>query len=128
MKFLILPLFLILLSCTDDRPHNYSKEEIFMMAREGDPEVEVIVPKSISESLVNCTDYKPACRYGFRVKIKRIQMVAIYYENQDNALKAATRIRGYVARNWVFDEVKGEPILERFVKKYFDAHDTDSSK
>lgn len=112
------------LSCSsDDEKPNFSRDEFLKMAREGDPNLEVIVPSSFTESLVNCGDYKPACRYGYRVKIKRIDAVVLFYEDQKNALAAAKRIKGFVARNWVFDEVRGEPILERFVKKYTQAVD-----
>jgi hypothetical protein len=45
----------------------------------------------------------------------------LYYLNQDRALKSAKRIRGYVSRNWVFDDVRGEPILERLIMKHMDA-------
>ena len=48
-------------------------------------------------------------------------MAALFYDDQKDALKAAKRIKGYVSRNWVLDEVRGEPVLERFVVKYLKA-------
>ena len=122
MKLLLsLCIFISLSGCFSDELPNYSREQLLNMGREGDPNLEVLVPASISESLVNCHEYTPSCRFGYRVIIKKIEMVALFYEKQDDALKAAKRVRGYVARNWVFDDVAGEPILERFVQKYFKA-------
>ena len=100
---------------------NFSREEFLAMARKGDPNLKIRTPKSITDVLVNCNDYTPACRYGYRVIVKRIEMVVLYYEDQKNALKAAKRAKAYIARNWVLDEVRGEPILERFSTKYLEA-------
>ena len=120
MKWLA-PLFFIFLACTKSGVPNYSPQEFEEMAKQGDPDLEVVIPKSISEQLVDCSEYTPPCRYGIIVIIKKIKMRPLYYDDQKKALEAAKRIRGYVARNWVLDDVTGEPVLERFVVKYLNA-------
>ncbi len=114
--------FIFLGSCTGKTElPNYSNQEFLEMGREGDPDLKVIIPSDISETLVHCSDYTPSCRYGLKVIVKNVQLKALFYEQQSDALKAGLRIKGYVSRNWVLDDVAGEPILERFVEKYLKA-------
>ena len=123
MKTIILLfLGLSLFSCNkkEELP-NYSNKEFLEMGRAGDPDLRLIIPKSISETLVHCSDYTPSCRYGLKVVVKNVMMKALFFEQQKDALEAGKRIKGYVARNWVLDDVTGEPILERFVVKYLKA-------
>jgi len=98
------------------------------MAREGDPELKLILPTSIAETVVDCGDYTPNCRYGLKVVVKNVELKALFYDKQDDALKAGKRARAYVSRNWVLDDVAGEPVLERFVKKYLYAKKAEDIK
>lgn len=106
-------------SCQEEIP-NYSKEEMLGWAREADPDM-LIEVGDMTQALVDCRKYTPNCRIGYKVVLKDLKFNALYYEMQDDATKAAKRIRGYQARNWVFDEVRGEPVLERIVTKYLKA-------
>lgn len=119
---LIFPLFFLILSSCNDRPENWSKNKMLDMAMKADPNFTVIVPESISKSLVNCIDYTPSCLFGYKVATKKLAFIALLYKDQKKAYKAARRIDGYVSRNWAFDDVKGEPVLERFVQKVFKAY------
>lgn len=119
--FFILILSSFFSGCFSDEKPNISRDELLKRGRIGDPELKVLVPKSISDSLINCGDYTPPCRFGYIVVIKKIKLKVLAYEKQSDALVAAKRVRGYVARNWVFEDVTGEPILERFVQKHFGA-------
>jgi hypothetical protein len=115
---------MILASCFSEKKEvlpNFSNKIFLEMARKGDPDLKLVIPSDISETLVSCSDYTPACRYGLKVIVKKVEMRALFYENQDDALECGKRIKGYVARNWVLDEVAGEPILERYVTKYLEA-------
>ncbi|MBC74749.1 MAG: hypothetical protein CME64_01920 [Halobacteriovoraceae bacterium] len=114
-------LFLIGCSCSDEKP-NFNKVEVLQMMLDGDPGLEIMVPKSMAEPLVVCADYLPPCKVGYKVKINGMEVVGLYYESQKNAYKSAKSMRGYHVRNWAFDQVKGEPILERFFKKPLNAH------
>lgn len=91
------------------------------MAKKGDPDLHVVIPKNLADKLVDCAEYTPPCRYGIIVIVKNVKMKPLYYDDQKKAYEAAKRIRGYVARNWVLDDVTGEPVLERFVTKYLEA-------
>lgn len=125
MKYFLL--LTLLAACTSDAP-TYSREEFLDMAREGDPNLKLVAPKSISHAVINCSDYKPSCRYGVKVIVKNLEMGVLFYEKPKDALKAAKRIKGYISRNWVLDDVRGEPVLERFVVKYLKAEPAFTSK
>lgn len=118
MKFIwfIFLFILVSCSCSEELP-NYSKEEMLGFAREADPNMKIKIG-DLSKTLVDCKDYIPRCRTGFRVVLKGIKFNALLYNDQKTALIAAKRIRGFIARNWVFDEVRGEPVLERMVTKF----------
>lgn len=107
-------------SCSNEEP-NYSKEDILSMLREGAPDLEIILPPSINEQLVPCYEFLPPCKNGYKVKIKNMEVTGLYYEDQKKAYKSAKAIRGYHLRNWAFDQVSGEPILERFFEKHLGA-------
>ncbi len=119
MKLFIL--FLLTFSCTSKQDNIYTRRQIFDMAKNADPNMRLILPKSIGTAIVNCASYKPACQNGHKVEVKGLEMIALEYEKPENAKKSAVAIRGYHIKNWVFDDVRGEPILERFVKKTFNA-------
>ena len=44
-------------------------------------------------------------------------MICVEYQKADQALAFGQTIDGYVVKNWLFDQVTGEPILEKFVQK-----------
>lgn len=118
MKFLIF--LFILAGCSKSEP-NLEREQILAMARKGDPKLEIVLPKTISEAVVDCNHYEPKCQNGYKVIVMGLEMIGLYYLSQDDAKTAAKKIKGYRTRNWVFDDVTGEPILERFVKKHLEA-------
>ena len=122
MKKIIISLFILnFLSCAKKTLPNYSNKEFLEMGKKGDPDLKVIIPGSISETVVDCNEYTPACRYGLKVIVKNISLKALFYDDQKNALSAAKRFNGYISRNWALDDVRGEPILERYVVKYLNA-------
>lgn len=124
MKLISILLFSFLLascSCEETEKPNYTKKEMMGWAYEADPNMKIELSTSLASALVDCRTYTPRCRIGYRVVLKGLKFNALYYEKQVPALEAAKRLRAYYARNWVFEEVKGEPILERIVIKYFKA-------
>jgi hypothetical protein len=122
MKYLIC--LILLVSCFKEELPTYTRDQFLKMAKVGDPDLRVITPGSISEALVSCSDYTPACRYGYQVVIRKVRMIVLFYENPKDAIVAAKRIKGYYSRNWVLDEVRGEPVLERYVVKHLKATKT----
>lgn len=118
-----LPLVLILLSvlvlsCKEEL--KYTKEELYDKAKGADPQAQFLLPKSISEG-VNCSDYGDACASGYRVKVYELELIAVEFNTEEDAKQAAKRFRGYYTRNWLLDDVAGEPILERFVQEHLGA-------
>lgn len=116
MRYIIL--FLTICACTKEL--KYTKEELYKMARVGDPAMEFILPKSMDQG-VQCSDYTEGCVSGHTVKIKHLEMIAVEFDSEAHAIAAAKKIRGYYTRNWVFDDATGEPTLEEFVQKYLEA-------
>ena len=119
MKWMLL--FLLISACTKDELPIYTREEFLVMAREGAPDLKIVAPKDLSDRVVDCRDFTPECRYGYRVIVNEISFVTLYYEKAEDALVAAKRLKAYYSRNWVLDEVRGEPVLERFCTKHLKA-------
>ena len=117
--FLILFLFISCDSKKEPLP-NITQGEMFSMATKADPNMKIVIG-TMQKAAVTCSDYKIACKTGYLVRIKNMEIKVLYYLNQDKALESAKRLRAYVSKNWVFDDVRGEPILERLVVKYMDA-------
>jgi hypothetical protein len=51
----------------------------------------------------------------------RLTFFAICFESVEQASSEALRLNQYYSRNWLFDRVQGEPILEDYVIKTFKA-------
>ncbi|MGE3609781.1 MAG: hypothetical protein AB7I27_09375 [Bacteriovoracaceae bacterium] len=119
MKTYLLLLSILTAACTT-KELKYTKEQLFVMAQAGDPNVQIILPKSMSEG-VHCTDYSDGCISAHTVKIKNLDMIAVEFMNEKDAIYAAKKFRGFYTRNWLLDDVTGEPSLEEFVVKYLEA-------
>jgi hypothetical protein len=52
---------------------------------------------------------------------KRLSFFAISFETVEQARLEALRLNQYFARNWLFDRVQGEPVLEDYVIENFKA-------
>jgi hypothetical protein len=117
MKFLVLTLTL-LSTCT--KKLEYSKSELWELAREEDPNIRLVLPSSMNEG-IKCSDYGPGCQTGFTVQIGVLKALIIQFDNMQNARNEAKRIDQYYKYNWIFDDVAGEPLLERFVEKVYGA-------
>lgn len=117
------PLVFILLSilgasCTKEV--KFTKEALLDKAQEADPTVTVILPKSINEG-VQCSDYSQGCISAHIVKIKNLEVIAVEFNSESEAIFAAKKFRGYYTRNWLLDDVTGEPVLEKFVVEKLEA-------
>lgn len=117
MKTSLFPLFVTLLSilsasCTKEV--KYSKEALLARAQEADSSVSVVLPKSINEG-AKCSDYSEGCLSAHIVKVKNLELIAVEYDSQANAIYGAKKFRGYYFYNWLLDDVTGEPVLEKFV-------------
>ena len=129
-KIFLISLFLLsAIACDkDSKEEIVTAQEMLEMARAGGDQMEMILPRTISEPVVDCAEYTPRCKTGYKFKVKLVLMNVLEYETTAMALKAAKNYDGYVYRNWFFDHVKGEPVLERFVQRQFNAVEARSIK
>lgn len=72
---------------------------------------------------INFADYAPGVN---RINSKsllyeRLHFYAIEFENENQAHDEAKRLNQYYSRNWLFDKVEGEPILEDLIIVKFHA-------
>ncbi len=129
--FLIMTLLSISLSCTKSSPV-YTDRELWWMAVEADPSVELVSISATNESKrVLCKNYEiQGCIVGSgrRIKVRLVELVSIAFETQEQAKKAALAYNQYYVRNWMFDEVTNEPVLESFVKQAFNAKKPEKPK
>lgn len=93
----------------------YSKEELYAKAKAADTTTTFVLPKSISEG-PNCGDYAEGCLATHMVQVRNLDLIAVEFMSEEQAIFAAKKVNGYFVRNWVLDDVTGEPTLERFAK------------
>lgn len=123
MKAIIFPLIVTVLSCLGascTKEVKYSKEALLAKAQEADPSVTVILPNSLTEG-VTCSEYSEGCLSAHIVRVKGLDLIAVEFNTQDQAIYAAKKFRGYYVRNWLLDDVSGEPVLEDFATKNLEA-------
>lgn len=107
----------LLYSCSKEV--RYSKESLLKRAQAADPSVTLIIPKL--EGAIHCSDYTPACMTAHIVSVKGLELLALEYASEAEAIAAAKKYRGYYTGNWFFDDVAGEPVLEEFIQKHLSA-------
>jgi hypothetical protein len=72
---------------------------------------------------INYSDYSPGVdRVNSKAMIyERLSFAAIAFETEKQAKDEALRLNQYYSRNWLFDKVEGEPLLEDLVISRFHA-------
>ncbi|WP_127717385.1 hypothetical protein [Halobacteriovorax sp. HLS] len=121
MKIALFFLLLIFSSCSKDL--KYPASEMWSLAYKKDPSIELILVTDPARRIL-CENYKvKGCIVGSgkRIKVRLVELIAIEFESEKDAKAAAKAYDQYYARNWFFDDVKGEPVLEDFVKSVYDA-------
>jgi hypothetical protein len=98
----------------------FTKSMMLSMAQKEDPNVEVIIPRDITGG-VKCSSYDPGCTGAFQAKVRGVEIVLVEFENEEQAYGQAFKIGQYYSKNWVFDDVTGEPVLEKFITKVYNA-------
>lgn len=110
-------------SCSKEEP-TYSPSDMWRLAQKAEPNIELIpIPTGMEHKRVLCKNYGPGCVEGTgkRIKVKRVELITIQFDTVAAARKEAKRLDQYHFANWLFDEVKQEPVLKHFVKKVFNA-------
>ncbi|MDH5580479.1 MAG: hypothetical protein OEY33_01100 [Bdellovibrionales bacterium] len=57
----------------------------------------------------------------YKIKVRLVDFLLIEFESEAQAMNMARQTKSYIFHNWVFDDVAGEPVLEDFVQKAFNA-------
>jgi hypothetical protein len=114
-----LAFLLLFFGCSKDEP-KYTKDQLFDLSRAADSSTALVLPKSMSEG-VNCSDYTDGCLSAHIVKVRSLELIAVEFQSTEQANYAAKKFRGYYVRNWLLDDVRGEPILEKFVEEHLEA-------
>jgi hypothetical protein len=105
----------------------YTPIDMFMMATKFDPKVEEVRITDPSRSL-KCSMYPDGCVENSpkRFKVRLVELIVVQYHSGAQACEAAKKLDQYYVRNWLFDDVKGEPVLEDFVKRVYKAENPKS--
>jgi hypothetical protein len=115
---LIFIFILIFSSCSDK--NFYEKTDIWHMAVKVEPNVELILPESMDAG-IKCSEYGSGCVSAYKLQVRMVQLIVVQFKTEESATAVAKRIEQYHVANWVFDDVRGEPVLEDFVKSAFGA-------
>jgi hypothetical protein len=70
---------------------------------------------------IKCDNYGPGCIAGFMARVRLVVIILVEFESEELAKAEANRIKQYYYKNWVFDDVTDEPVLEDFVIKAYGA-------
>lgn len=72
---------------------------------------------------INFSDYSPGVdrKNSKALVYERLSFAALGFETEKQARDEALRLNQYYSRNWLFDKVEGEPILEDLVIVKFHA-------
>lgn len=106
------------ISCSKELLHD--KPTIMGMAKAGDPDIIEVLPENIDKG-IKCSVYGAGCVGGFVVRTAMVEFTMVRFKHMEQARKKATELNGYYNRNWLFDEVSGEPVIEHFVTNYLKA-------
>jgi hypothetical protein len=98
---------------------------MWKMAVKKEPSIELVFVADTPEGRlrrITCQAYpREGCIAGSgkRIKVRLVELIVLQYENQKSACMAALKVGQWYARNWIFDDVTNEPVLEDFVQKVF---------
>ena len=118
---LLLMLSLSLAGCSKEKEPTYLKEELVGLAPISGPDkIDIILARNINDT-IPCADYGEGCLSAHRFRTRNLNFLAIEFETPGQAELAAKKIYGWTARNWLLDDVDGEPQLERWAEQYLSA-------
>lgn len=105
---------LTLISCSkkhEDHGQKYTDEEFTHILNESGATVDKSGPA------INFSDYVPGVNKvsAKSLSYEKLQFFALEFESETQAKAEAMRLNQYYSRNWLFDRVEGEPILEDLV-------------
>ncbi len=111
-------ILILFLSCSESLI--YREDQIVSMAVAVDANFKIILPKTLNDG-INCFNYGSGCIRGKMAEVRKVVMILVEFKTEDEAKSSAAAIGEYYSRNYLFDDVVGEPVLEDFVKRSFNA-------
>lgn len=105
----ILFLFLTLLFISCSKKETLPKEDFISRLKTANSSLIVTTEKTTT-----CAQYEKGCLNIIILKLEELQFIAIEFDSIQSATYQAKKIKGFRLENWVLDDVRGEPILERF--------------
>lgn len=122
MRSLVLSLLAsFAVGCSKEKEPTYLKEELLALApAEGIDKVDVVLARDINDA-VPCGDYGDGCLSAHRFRTRDLNFIAVEFETPGQAENAAKKIYAWTARNWLLDDVDGEPLLERWAAEHLKA-------
>lgn len=119
-------------SCSSEEK-KWGPIELYQIAQKYDKNVSDVqmpppnTPQYLEKAIL-CKNYPTeGCRgiindgIGKRFNFLGIEIIVLRYDSTVNACKAALEIGQWYSRDWIFDDVTEEPILEDFVQKAYNA-------
>ncbi len=119
-KMILFSCLFLSLSCSKKKEEPTPYEIVFEKARAYDPAIYEVMIVDQSKRVI-CENYGPNCleNTGKRWLVRTIELPVIGFATEEDAKNEAMRLKQYYYKNWLFDEVSGEPVLESFVEEVF---------
>lgn len=99
---------------------------LYALAKQYDPNVKLVLAEEIGGGPI-CAGrdgeipYGSGCKKVFEVQVDMLILRCVEFDSVSSAQKEAIKLGEYSFKNWLFDEVSGEPPLEKFVVEAFGA-------
>ena len=121
---IVLILLLTLISCNKNK--TVDRVTLYTMGKAVNSDIKLVLAESLGggpscEGENGEDPYGEGCMRVLEVEVGFMILRCVEFSSEKTAKKEAKRIKEYYYKNWVFDEVRGEPPLEIFVKKAFGA-------
>ena len=98
-------------------------ESQFQRALAVDPKLKLMVPQFAGEKRIQCADYGPkaGCIVVIYGEVRTLRFAVAKFSSVSQAQKMAWAMKEWWFDEYVFDKVRGEPVLENFVKEVYGA-------
>jgi len=126
IKWFLLITLVACFSCSKKQENTgpkYTAEEFLALSHEAS------VTNEKGEDAIKFSDYSPGVNKldSKTFRYNRLVFFAIAFETEEEAKSEAKRLNQYYSRNWLFDRVEGEPVLEDYVISTFNAQNPNRS-
>ncbi len=114
-------ILLLLLSCFS-KEDSFSQAEIWDLISQNSKDAKIVpIANHEIHRRVVCKNYGPGCINGTgkRIAIKGIEFLIIRFQSPEKARTEARRINQWYVRDWILDDIKNEPVLEKFMIRTF---------